>query len=156
VGDLGSARAGAEIAEAVTEGELPEPQRVFVATGTGGTAAGLVVGMADAGLAVPVTAVRVTPRPLGTGALLRRRIRRLEATLGVGGIGSIEVDGRQHRPGYGRPSVASEAAAGMAELDGLHLDPTYGAKAFAALVDAARNGMSGPLLFLSTSPARAE
>ena len=44
------------------------------------------------------------------------------------------------------------AAMRLAETDGLALDPTYAAKAFAALIAAARRGTNGPLLLLQTSP----
>lgn len=153
IGDVGSARAGIEIANAIAAGELPDPTRAFVASGTCGSAAGLAVGMAALSRPVPVTAVRVTPRPLGGSALLHRRIQRLRKRLGMDTTSPLEaeVDERFHAPGYGRSNRHSEEARAIAARDGLELDVTYGAKAFAALVDAARTGASGPLLFLSTS-----
>ena len=153
-GDLGSSVAGAEIAAAVAAGELPAPRTVFVACGTGGTAAGLTAGMAAAGLRAKLTAARVTPRPLGTERLVRRRLDDLCRALGIEeDLGDrLEVVDDFHRPGYAKPSHASRVATALAAQDGLALDATYGAKAFAALMAAARAEAHGPLLFVSTSP----
>jgi len=155
IGDLGSARAGAEIAASVAADEMPEPSTVFVAAGTGGTAAGLVVGLAASRLATRVVAVRVTPRPLGTRWLISRRIAALRSAAEVDAAPepAFEIDARFHRPGYGRPNQASAEAAALASDDGLELDATYAAKAFAALVAQARAGRRGPLLLLDTSPS---
>jgi 1-aminocyclopropane-1-carboxylate deaminase/D-cysteine desulfhydrase-like pyridoxal-dependent ACC family enzyme len=61
-------------------------------------------------------------------------------------------DDRFVKPGYAKSNAASIEAAQIASLDGFTLDPTYAAKAFAALIDSARAGARGPLLFLHTSP----
>lgn len=156
-GDLGSAHAGIEIAEAVERGEMPAPANAFVAAGTGGTAAGLAVGMAMRACHCGVVAVRVTPRPLGTLKLIDRRMRALRRRLNdlrvpAAGMSFIQGVDSQFGPGYGKPHAAALEAAEIAGRDGLALDLTYGAKAFAALVDAARAGVDGPILFLHTSP----
>ena len=154
VGDMGSTHAGMEVAAAVTEGRLPRPERVFVAAGTCGTAAGLAVGMTTGGVPAALCAVRVTPRPLGSATLLARRIRGLSDLVGFQPDTELAaaVDDGFHQPGYGRPSPASEDARAIAGRDDLDLDSAYGAKAFAALLDHARLGGRGPLLFVSTSP----
>src|SRR5919202_1158481 len=73
LGMLGHVNAGLELAEQVARGELPAPTRVVVPLGSGGTAAGLALGLAVAGLDTTVAAVRVAPR-IVTG---RRRVLRL-------------------------------------------------------------------------------
>ncbi|MGH3240684.1 MAG: hypothetical protein ACRDNL_09895, partial [Spirillospora sp.] len=105
-----------------------------------------------------VVAVRVTPRPLGTSSLVRARARRLLRFLGrrgadVAGFEPAPVTGEDgfYAPGYGVPGEAARAAIEVGAEDGLELDPTYAAKAFAALLRHARPGR-GPLLFLATSP----
>ena len=50
LGNLGLVRAGLELGEQVRAGVLPEPEVVYVALGSGGTAAGLAVGLGLAGL----------------------------------------------------------------------------------------------------------
>ena len=155
-GDVGSTRAGAEIAGDIASGRMPQPSDVFVATGTCGTVAGLSVGMGISGCASSIVAVKVADWPFGTRAMIERRRRNLATRL-------QEAAGEDRTPalvrfesdflgrGYGRPTPESRAAIVIARRDGLHLDGTYGAKAFAALVAATGAG-AGPFLFVHTSP----
>jgi D-cysteine desulfhydrase len=152
LGDIGSAHAGLELAARVAQGGLPRPAAVFCAAGTGGTAAGLAVGMGAGGLDAPVHAVRVTPLPLGSGPLLRRRVRRLAARLDVASPAPVIARAGFHAPGYGRASPAVEKARVLATEDGVSLDVTYAGKAFAALIESALRGHPGPLVLLATSP----
>lgn len=146
-GNAGSVGAGIEIADTIEKGELPRPSLVFVATGTTGTAAGLAAGMARVDDPPEVVCVRVAPKPYGTPQLVRKTI----ATLGPDAA-PLRGDERFFAPGYARPNAASIEAAQIGRLDGLELDQTYAAKAFASLVAHARAGAAGPLLFLHTSP----
>lgn len=150
-GDLGSAGTGLEIARAIADGTAPSFERVFVACGTGGTAAGLAAGLGAGGATAPVVAVRTVPRPAGTATLARARARRVALSLAASPA-PIWGDGAYAEPGYGRPSAAGRAAAEVAGLDDLELDDAYGAKAFAALVAAAGRGHPGPFLFVQTAP----
>lgn len=158
-GDVGSARAGIEIGEAMAGGVLPGFERVYVAAGTGGTCAGLAVGLGMTSARPPVVAVRVTPKPLGTAGLARARVRALLRFLarrgvevGPGSPAPIAGEAPFYAPGYGVAGPAARAAIELAAEDGLELDATYAAKGFAALVEAARSGAGGPLLFVATSP----
>ena len=155
VGDLGAARAGAEIAAAVDRGAMPGPARIYVAAGSCGTAAGIAVGLASEGLRLPVTAVKVADWPYATRSMLARRVRSLQRNLGSNEIAApavtIELETRFLGRGYGRPTPESRAASALAQLDGVHLESTYAAKAFAALIDRARV-TEGPYLFVNTSP----
>ena len=160
-GDVGSARAGMEIAEAVSAGEMPAPAQVVVPCGTAGTAAGLAVGLGLAGLRPVVVPVRVAPRPLGTERLVKRRVRRLLSALRARESldrsvesAPVEGDDRFFGSGYGKPTKESRAAAEVARADGLELDPVYAAKDFAALITRAR-AAGGPVLFVHTSPGPA-
>ena len=58
-------------------------------------------------------------------------------------------------PGYGVPSAAGQAAARLvARTEGVFLDPTFGAKAMAALIDGCRAGrVQGPQVFLVSGGA---
>jgi D-cysteine desulfhydrase len=157
-GDLGSMGAGLEISAAVSAGELPAPAAVFCPSGTAGTAAGVAAGLGWAEHHIPVWAVRVTPRPLGTSLVVKAHAARLTSRV-VKCTGRhmrsapVHGDGRFFPPAYGRGNRASEEAIELAARDGVELDPIYAAKGFAALVDAAgRWPGDGPLLFLHTSP----
>ena len=155
VGDLGAARAGAEIAVDVRHGAMPEPARVVVAAGSCGTAAGIALGLASGGLPLPVTAVKVADWPYATRSMLARRVRSLKKNLETNGIAApevtIELETRFLGRGYGRPTPESRAAIALAQLDDVHLEGTYAAKAFAALIDRARE-TEGSYLFVNTSP----
>ena len=88
LGTLGHVNSALELAEQVDAGELPQPARVVVPLGSGGTAAGLALGFAIAGLDVTVLGVRVGPRiganrwhVLHLAARTRRLIRRYTGRL---------------------------------------------------------------------------
>lgn len=160
VGDFGSAQAGSEIAAAVADGTAPRPRAIFVASGTGGSAGGVAAGLGAAGLGATVIAVRAAPWPLGTGSLVRVRARRaLRALTKVGlarphhVLGPIEAESRFFAPGYARSNSPTDEAVALGDEAGLVVERTYGGKALAAAVAAARRGMPGPLLMLLTSPS---
>ena len=70
--------------------------------------------------------------------------RFLDLVVGVEAA-EIESRGQYVGPGYGAPSEAGlEAIELAARTDGLLLDPVYTSKAFAALIDDARTGRTGP------------
>jgi len=109
------------------------PETIVVPLGTGGTAAGIALGVAWLGWPTRVVAVRVAPRLFANRWRITRLARRAAQLLG---IRSSElcvrvVDGLG--AGYGHPSPAGERARALAAAHGLTLDPTYGAKAFAAI-----------------------
>lgn len=156
-GDVGSLHAGYELADAITASEIPRPAAIFVAAGTCGTIAGMAAGLMERGFDIPIVAARVTPLPLGTPRLIHRRIASLRKVLAAHGIAMrtdarIIGDDRFFKPGYAKTNPASREAAEIAALDRISLDPTYASKAFASLLDAARSGAEGPLLFIHTSP----
>jgi D-cysteine desulfhydrase len=59
---LGHVNAALELAEQVRVGQMPEPDAIFVPVGSGGTLAGLLLGVRLAGLNTEVLGVRVTAR----------------------------------------------------------------------------------------------
>ncbi|MCS6798684.1 MAG: pyridoxal-phosphate dependent enzyme [Myxococcota bacterium] len=165
VGCIGYVEAGLELAEQIAARALPEPATITVALGSGATAVGLALGLAAAGLTVPVRAVRVTSRLVVSRRLLVRLARRTVEVLRRAddrfpdvarvAMRRLQVDHRQFAPGYGRSTEASREAMRVARDDGLVLDPTYTSKAFASLLALVRGGARGPHLFwhtLSSAP----
>jgi D-cysteine desulfhydrase len=159
-GNLGFVSAGLELAEQVRAGELPEPRRVFVPIGTGGTLAGLAVGLALAGLATRVVGVLVTDiLPPSRRRLARlanataRLLRRHDPSAPAVRVAPDDFDRvtDQLGEGYGAATEAGrEAVAAAAEL-GLTLENTYTGKTLAGLRDAAGRGiLDGPTLFWNT------
>ena len=109
------------------------PDTIVVPLGTGGTAAGITLGVAWLGWPTRVVAVRVAPRFVANPWRITRLARRAAQLLGIRSseLRVRVVDGLG--AGYGHPSPAGERARALAADYGLTLDPTYGAKAFATL-----------------------
>jgi len=140
-GVVGQLLAGLELADQVSE----PPDAIVTPLGSGGTAAGLALAMATLGWPTPVVAVRVAPRIIANRwriARLARAAQRLlerhdiPLTADLSPLTILDGLGR----GYGYPTAAGESARALAAEHGLVLDPTYGAKAFAALPECARRG----------------
>ncbi len=137
VGTLGYVLAAFELAAQVEAGVLPEPDVLVVALGSGGTAAGLAVGLEAAGLRTQVHAVAVSSPVVVLAAMLRGLVRRTARRLDLapeGALARIHVDGAQLGDGYGFATEPGDRATTRAHALGLTLDPTYTAKAFAALL----------------------
>ena len=158
-GALGHVSAALELAEQIEAGAMPAPARIVVALGSGGTAAGLALGAAMAGLRAEIVAVRVGPRIASHGRRVRSLARGAAALIRRAG-GAASAEGLRVRVvhgfyggAYGRVTTAGDAATAMLEKGhGVRLDPTYTAKAFAAaLVESG----AGPTLFWNTFDARA-
>ena len=130
-------------------GEFPF-DHVVVAYGTGSTAAGLLAGVALADLDVTVHAIAVSaPSALARfGAMAPHAL--VDAAIAHYGWPLHLASTRSRcawrcspeEPGYGVETPASAAALRrFARDEGLLLDPTYTAKAAAALMDLARDGV---------------
>lgn len=163
LGALGHVNAALELAAQVDAGELPEPSRIIVPLGSGGTAAGLALGLAIAGLRSVVTGVRVAPRiatnrwrTLRLAARTARLVERLCGQALPDAGPRLLVDHDWYGGAYGRPLArGSVAAATLREAGGPVVEATYGAKALAAALAAARAGdAGGPVLFWMTFDAR--
>ncbi|MBX3189425.1 MAG: pyridoxal-phosphate dependent enzyme [Labilithrix sp.] len=137
LGTLGFVDAAHELAAQIHAGELDEPDVVVVATGSGGTAAGLAVAFAQAALKTRVIGVAVSA-PAPVLGLMARRLARstaalagLPRTLGERAASRIEVVSDWIGRGYGYTTPEGDEATARAQTFGLTLDPTYTAKAFA-------------------------
>ena len=114
---------------------------IVLATATGGTQAGLVVGSA--------LAFDPPPRVIGVVAsqseaelrdAIAPRVAELATMAGIDAPrDAIELDSGQLGAGYGVPTPASEAAAALiARTEGILVDPIYTAKGLAGLIDLVR------------------
>ncbi len=143
LGTLGYVNAALELAEQLAAGAAPVPTEIHVAAGTLGTAAGLALGLALAGLDTRVVATRITGRIVTNERALARLVRGALELLGPTAPGADEVLRRveirhdQIGGGYGRETPAGRAATSLFEALGLRLDPTYTAKAAAGFLAAA-------------------
>lgn len=161
VGALGFVEAGLELAAQIARGECPEPDAIYVPLGSGGTAAGLAVGLAAAGLTTEVIAVRVTPLIVCNRATVTalvvgilRHLRALEISFPSvrrAALGQLRIDGSFFGAGYGERDPAAERASEWAAKVGLSVDPTYTSKSLAALMRDASGARRGQrLLFWLT------
>ena len=118
--------------------QLPAPpDSIVVPLGTGGTAAGVALGVAWLGWSTQVIGVRVAPR-IAANRWRTLRLARAAAAL-VRGAGIdlvVPRDALRVRvvdamgKGYGHPTPEGEQARALAAEYDIRLDPTYGAKAF--------------------------
>ena len=144
LGAVGYVAAGLELASQVSAGEIDAPSRIYMATGTMGSAAGLALGLALAGLESEVQAVRVSPETIMNRDRLDRlmaktaaMLNRLDASIpdNVYRHTRIVVRHGFFGDGYARSNPATEAAIVRARAAlGLELESTYTGKAMAALL----------------------
>ena len=153
LGILGYVNGALELAEQIERGECPKPDEVIVPLGTGGTVAGIALGLHIAGVRCKVRAVRVAPRIIASGARVARLIqatRRLMEGVLEEAVPSpwredLIVQSDFYGGGYGRPIARSTEEATFEAL-GIRLDDTYSRKAFAA---AARSASDTTLFWLT-------
>lgn len=127
LGVEGWVAAAAELAADVRAGLLPEPASIVVPVGSGGTAAGLVGGLPQAGLSAAVHGVLVNDR---TRIDVPRMARRAAASAPL----APYVEHQQFMgAGYGHGTPEGERAMEEAAPLGLTLEPVYTAKAWAAM-----------------------
>jgi 1-aminocyclopropane-1-carboxylate deaminase/D-cysteine desulfhydrase-like pyridoxal-dependent ACC family enzyme len=160
LGILGHVNAALEAAAQVRSGLLPEPRQVVVPLGTGGTAAGLALGFAIAGMHPLIVAARVVPKIVGrknrivrlanaTRAFIERQTK---VRLPPAPSSSIRVVNTVYGGAYGRVLARGETSAlRLSDAIGVAVDATYAGKAFVAALDAAN---AEPTLFWLTFDAR--
>jgi D-cysteine desulfhydrase len=148
LGAVGYVDAAFELAAQVRAGELPEPDHVVCAVGSGGTAAGLLVGLQAAGLRSRLYGVVVNDglrldhdRIATLAQRCARLLRKHRADLGVLDLGEEAFDLTRDYLGEGYGHALPGAPAGF--------DPVYTAKAMAAA-----QALPGTTLFLQTNGPR--
>jgi D-cysteine desulfhydrase len=156
LGSLGYAACAAEIAAQGFEMGL-EFDELVAASGSAGTHAGLLAGLAALNWAVPLTGISVRrPSAEQQGNVLKLATATSEL-LGTPAApaDAVLVDDRFVGPGYSLPTREMvEAVRLAASHEGLLLDPVYTGKAMAGLIGRAREGsLKGRVLFVHTGGA---
>jgi D-cysteine desulfhydrase len=151
LGTVGVMNAALELAAQVQAGKLPEPDLIVVPLGSGGTAAGLLAGLAQTGLTSRVLAVAVAEPPElfahKTRALARSLVERSEWPRVDA---RLEIEASYLGDGYGHATAAGTSATREAAKLGIVLDETYTAKAFAATLARVALGRERTILYWQT------
>jgi len=149
-GTTGFVNAAFELRKQITNGEMPEPEYIYVACGTMGTAAGLILGLKAARLESRVVPVRVTSEKFvnarGMIELINKTsslLNSLDASFPGFGFSAADIDIRHDY--FGKryalfTKEGMEAVSLMREREGIKMDGTYTGKTLAALIDDAKSG----------------
>jgi 1-aminocyclopropane-1-carboxylate deaminase/D-cysteine desulfhydrase-like pyridoxal-dependent ACC family enzyme len=140
-GAVGQVLAGIELAEGAAAVGFTADDLV-VPSATGGTQAGLLVGLRTAGAATTVHGIAATP-PDEVRPKIAAIVAGLAALEGLASVPEREIhlDAGQLGAGYGRRTeAADEATRLLARTEGILVDPIYTAKALAGLVASVRAG----------------
>lgn len=160
LGVLGYVNAAFELKAQWEQMGIPEPEATFVAVGSCGTFAGLLLGARLAGWRGRVLGVRVIEEDVANRPKIARMVNRA-ATYLRGQDPSIppvrvtaeevELVNGYLGPGYAHPTPeALRAVERVARTEGLPLETTYTGKTMAALLDYAADHPGSRLLFVDT------
>jgi 1-aminocyclopropane-1-carboxylate deaminase/D-cysteine desulfhydrase-like pyridoxal-dependent ACC family enzyme len=150
LGAVGFVNAALELRGQIANGEMQEPEYIYVAAGSMGTAAGLTLGLRAAGLGGRVVPVAVGSEKVtntrGMTALISKTnslLHSLDASFPKLEFSEADI-GIRHDCASQRYALFTdegmEAVALMKECEGIKLDGTYTGKAVAALRHDAKNG----------------
>lgn len=153
LGVIGQVLAGLELAAQLAEAGT-SADSIVVPTATGGTQAGILVGLRLAGLPTRVRAMAVSKPAAELAPTVTRLAREVAALADPDGergpfaardwAAEVDIDDRTLGAGYGRRSAPAEAAGRLlARTEGIIVDPIYTGKALAGLVAAVRDGRLG-------------
>ncbi len=161
IGVMGYVNAALELAEQITAGAMPAPNRIYFSLGSMGTTAGLAIGLALAGIDAELHAVRVVDTQFGSRerleALVRATITRMRQWIpdlpSIDPLRRVVVRDEFFGVRYGEFTESGVAAVHQARQSAsLRLDGTYSGKAMAALIaDSQRGALRGQhVLFWNT------
>ena len=159
-GALGYVNCALELVQQANERGL-RIDRIVHATGSSGTQAGLVAGLAAIHANIPLLGVGTrAPRERQEAMVHDLAVRTAELIGATGAVRREQVvaDCDHVGEGYGIPTQSGlDAIALFAELEGILLDPVYSAKGAAGMVDLIRRGEIGAegerIVFLHTGGA---
>lgn len=143
VGALGYAEAAMElVGQANAKGV--KISHVYHATGSAGTQAGFVAGMAALNAGIPTMGISVKQERAKQEEDVFALAQKTEAHMGLKGVITREhvaADSGYVGSGYGQPTPGMiEALRLLASLEGILLDPVYSGKGMAGLIDHVRQG----------------
>jgi 1-aminocyclopropane-1-carboxylate deaminase/D-cysteine desulfhydrase-like pyridoxal-dependent ACC family enzyme len=134
---------------------LPAPERIYVAMGSGGTMAGLLIGLAVSGVPSRLVATRTASPVFVSRHKVRRLLSRTVSCLGlpdrIAGAAWDRLDRIDRRSmGRGFRDVTAEAQRAMITLSDLSLEPIFSGKSAATLLRDLDSATDGQLLLWNT------
>ena len=166
LGAVGFVNAGLELAGEIAAGEIALPDRIYIATGTMGSSAGLALGLALAELPIELHAIRVVDDFVANPRLFKRLLRktaamlhRLDPSIPLDLADRARICWRDDflAGGYAVADSVTKNAVKVADDElGLSLETTYTGKAMAALLhdQLAREYAGESYLFWNTYNSR--
>jgi len=147
---LGHANAVFELKEQCKNGEAPIPDFIFCPVGSGGTAAGLSIGLNLVGWPTQVIAVRVVDLIVTNRITLNHLIQRTLTLMQKNGVSGVSLNKWRNNirivhkyvgKGYSIPTPLGEKCVELFRTEENQvLDSTYTGKTFAAILDGAKDG----------------
>jgi D-cysteine desulfhydrase len=143
-GVLGFVNAAFELQKQIISGQLPEPDRIYVALGTTGTAVGLLLGLKAANLKSQVIPIRVADEQFANARKMVKLFRETTSFLcsldpAFPHVELSEQEVAIRHDFFGRQYAlftkeGMDAVYRMQQTEGITLDGTYTGKALAALI----------------------
>jgi 1-aminocyclopropane-1-carboxylate deaminase/D-cysteine desulfhydrase-like pyridoxal-dependent ACC family enzyme len=150
LGATGFVNAAFELKEQIANGDMPEPDYIYVACGTMGTAAGLILGIMAVKLKCRVVSVRVTSEKFvntkGMIKLINKTnslIHSRDDSFSIFEFSAADIDIRHEY--FGKQYAlftkeGMEAVSLIKDREGINLEGTYTGKTLAALIEDAKSG----------------
>ncbi|MDD5288161.1 MAG: pyridoxal-phosphate dependent enzyme [Dehalococcoidales bacterium] len=145
LGAVGYVNAAFELKGQILRGEIPEPDYIYIASGSMGTAAGLILGLRAINIKTRVIAVRVNSDSFVNVKGLVKLIHKTNSLLSSLDPSFPQLEFSEHdidiRHGFFGKQYAlftkegMEAVSLMERYGGIKLEGTYTGKTFAALID---------------------
>lgn len=152
VGSRGYMDAAFELEQQIRAGLCPKPKVLAVTLGSGGTVAGLLVGLARAGLHIQLDAVLVAEHEFAIVTNVEHLVRALARTSAEAelALSLMHIVRSELGDGYAQPTERGREAYAQAATGGaFKLDLTYTAKTYAHARDVAAQHI-GPVLYWHT------
>jgi len=148
VGTIGFINAGLELAEQIKKGDIPEPDKIFIAVGSMGMVLGLFIGLELAGLGTKIMGICVSDVKYNSAKKLQKltrktlkRLRKFDKTIPDVSNKLFErlfLERAFFGGEYGRYTYEGLEAIEIAKNDGIELDPVYTGKVFSGMIDYCR------------------
>ncbi|WP_244915456.1 D-cysteine desulfhydrase family protein [Vibrio hyugaensis] len=138
LGSYGYVRCAYEIIQQLNEQDL-SIDKIVLASGSGGTHAGLLAGLISSHVEIPVLGVSISRNKENQELLVGELLKSILLKLGEpqqNTAGKVMIDDHYLGEGYGKTTESMFAAVKTcAECEGILLDPVYTGKAMAGLID---------------------